>query len=178
MNERWLPVPGYEGLYEISSLGKLRSFPRQTRAGILGGKPIAGSKDEDGYIRATFSRDGKATRMYVHDVVLLAFIGPAPAGHEARHLNGHPAENDLGNLTWGTRSENAFDRTRHGTNVNRKGELHPMTSLRNEDAMEIIRMKQRGMKQRDIALIYRIGEATVSRIVNAKGWLHLNRGAE
>jgi HNH endonuclease/NUMOD4 motif len=112
--ERWIPVPGYEGFYDVSDLGRVRSLPRTTtRGGVLNPSTVTA-----GYFRVSLSRLGVITEMLVHQVVCLAFVGPRPDGLEVRHLDGNCQNNALGNLEYGTRSENAFDRVRHGTHRN------------------------------------------------------------
>lgn len=66
-----------------------------------------------GYNFVKLSRDKKAHPMYVHRLILEAFVGRRPPGMEARHLNGVPTDNRLANLCWGTHSENEADKARH-----------------------------------------------------------------
>ena len=82
--ERWLPVVGWEGLYEVSDLGRVRSLPRNTTRGrVLRANPAA-----NGYRQATVFRQGHPKSVYVHHLVAEAFIGPRPEGLEIRHLDG------------------------------------------------------------------------------------------
>jgi hypothetical protein len=122
--ERWLPVPDYEGLYEVSSYGQVWSVPRATtRGGIL--KHIV---YPNGYHFITLTRDGVQQRFPVHGLVMRAFTGPYPEGLEVRHLDGDPGNNRWapgstedeiraagGNLIYGTHSENMRDKKEHGT---------------------------------------------------------------
>lgn len=109
--EEWRPIPGFERTYEISSLGRVRSIPRPgTRGGILK-LPL----DSDGYPRMTLAQDGTATPMSVHRMVARVFIGPRPDGLEVRHLDGVANHCWVGNLTYGTGSQNILDAVRHGT---------------------------------------------------------------
>ena len=73
--------------------------------------------DPKGYYRVRFARDGKMINASVHRVVLEAFVGPCPEGHEACHNNGNPSDNRLENLRWDTKSANALDRVRDGRDV-------------------------------------------------------------
>jgi len=112
--ERWLPVIGYEGLYDVSDWGRIRSLPRRTtRGGLM--KLIADGK---GYWVVSLTREGKQRRFFVHRLVMEAFTGPLPEGMEIRHLDGDPGNNRLPNLRYGTHSENMQDTIRHGTNRN------------------------------------------------------------
>lgn len=120
--ERWLPVPGYEGFYEVSDRGGVRSVDRAiTRKGRKASDRVrrAGGvlncpQDQDGYPRASLSRDNRRCRFYVHVLVLEAFVGPRPEGMECLHGDGDPSNNRLCNLHWDTPSENQLDRVRHG----------------------------------------------------------------
>lgn len=119
MNERnspehWLPVPGYEGLYEVSDRGRVRSLPRLTASGRLGGRVLR-PRIVDGYLRVNLSKDGVAQSRKIHQLVAEAFLGPCPPGLEIRHLDGNSKNNAIWNLAYDTRSENMLDKVRHGT---------------------------------------------------------------
>lgn len=172
-HEEWRPVPGFVGLYEVSSEGRVRSLPRTTAAGTLGGRLLAPSAERNGYLRVTFSVAGKPHRNLLHRLVLLAFAGECPAGHECRHLDGDKKNCRLGNLAWGTRSQNALDRIAHGTQVVTRGERHGMTRLSDADAQSILRLRRAGTPVAEVAKRFSVGQATVSRIANGKGWKHI-----
>jgi hypothetical protein len=104
----WLPVPGYTG-YEVSDDGQVRSFKRYPSGMLLTQFPVKG-----GYFRVNLSQNGQVTKLGVHQIVMLAFEGPPPDGFEVCHGNGHPAINQRSNLSYGTSSKNARDRTTHG----------------------------------------------------------------
>lgn len=117
VNEVWRPIPGYEGCYEASDLGRIRSLPRTVRFGnyqrrIKGRtrKPV----NLGPYLAVNLSVDGKAKMRTVHQLVLEAFIGPRPHGQEACHNNGDPHDNRLENLRWDTKSANSYDALQHG----------------------------------------------------------------
>jgi HNH endonuclease/NUMOD4 motif len=116
---RWLPVPypRYEGLYEASSEGAIRSFIRVTRWGRRGGCVLKPWVQSAGYLAVSlYDAAGTRKRFYIHHLVAAAFIGPRPKGMDIRHLDGNPANNVARNLAYGTRSENARDTLHHGTN--------------------------------------------------------------
>jgi hypothetical protein len=118
--ERWLPVVGYEGYYEVSSLGNVKSKERvilcsdntirPIRERLL--KPIAASPH--GYQSVVLAKNARTKMVRVHHLVLNAFVGPREPGTECRHLNDIPDDNRLENLAWGTSSENKFDIIRNG----------------------------------------------------------------
>lgn len=114
--ERWLAVPGWEGLYEVSDRGGVRGLDRvDSRGRHCPGVLLAPFVDGVGRHQVTLTREGRRSLYRVHRLVLEAFVGPAPAGTEACHGNGQPGDNRLGNLRWDTSSENEFDKVRHGT---------------------------------------------------------------
>lgn len=115
--ERWVRVDGFER-YEVSDQGRVRSWIpwRNTplpRLIYIGSK---GRKEH----RMVILRDGggKRTQRLVHRLVLAAFVGPCPEGMEVRHVDGNPRNNHVGNLAYGTHSENERDKVRHGTHNN------------------------------------------------------------
>lgn len=106
----WLPVVGYEGLYVASSLGQVRSLPRNTTRGQL----IRQRHDPNGYLMVTLSKNGEHVTHRVHILVLTAFRGVCPFGKEGAHDDGDKDNCRLDNLFWKTRSENIRDIIRHG----------------------------------------------------------------
>jgi len=119
ITERWLPVEGYEGFYEVSDLGRVRSLRRKTASGYRGGRVLkAAPHPESGHLTLGLSVRNKATTRAVHQLVAVAFMGECPPGQEVRHKDGNPANNAASNLIYGTRSENNLDAVRHGTHWN------------------------------------------------------------
>jgi hypothetical protein len=108
----WLPVPGWEGLYEVSNTGLVRGIKR--RRGTRGGQ-LKTPLDGRGYLQLNLCRDGQPVHTFVHTLVAEAFHGPRPAGMECRHLDGDKLNNTPANLRWGTATENNLDCVRHGT---------------------------------------------------------------
>lgn len=113
--ERWLPIPGYAGAYEVSDQGRVRSLPQTTSDGRrLKAKILKGRPQRSGHLSVNLTADGVNRNARVHRLVLLAFIGSAPAGMHALHLDGNPTNNRLDNLRWGTPSQNSLDAVAHG----------------------------------------------------------------
>ena len=116
--ENWKPVPGYEGCYEVSDRGSVRSLDRVARDGKrLRGQAIAPWQMPSGHLRVGLTRNGIKRTLKVHRLVLLAFVGPPPTGMEVLHRDGDPTNNTLENLRWGTKSENSRDQLAHGTHA-------------------------------------------------------------
>ena len=121
MKEVWKAIPGYEGSYEVSDQGRVRSLDRVVACSgpVKGsytstkkGRILLPGPSNYGHLSVVLGR--RNTRM-VHDLVLRAFVGAPPKSHECLHANGVPSDNRLCNLRWGTRSENIRDSVRHGT---------------------------------------------------------------
>lgn len=124
--ERWLPIPGYEGLYEVSDHGRCRSLDRMinhSRGGLARcpGQLLNGSVDKNGRRRYRLSRNGEFKRIQAHRAVLLAFVGPAPEGTIGCHEDDDALNNHLSNLRWDTPSANSYDAIRNG--------VHPKGSM-------------------------------------------------
>lgn len=119
-DEKWAPVPDYEGLYEVSDRGRVRSLDRIVpdslgRDRALKGRvltPLKGSKGR--HLKVALSDGGKVRQHYIHRLVLEAFVGPCPEGAEACHYDDDPANNALENLRWASSSENRQDSVRNG----------------------------------------------------------------
>lgn len=119
MNETWLPVVGYEGHYEVSDQGRVRSVDRVDRRGWnrQGQLRRLSAHVTDGRPTVRLLKDGRGQTLYVHRLVLEAFVGQCPEGHECCHGNGDNQDNRLSNLRWDTRSANQFDAVKHGAHA-------------------------------------------------------------
>lgn len=116
--EVWQPIPEWEGIYEASSLGRIRSIGRIVQRGGHGmrvAETILKLNDHpSGYVRVVLSHAGSRLDDQLHAVVARAFHGPRPEGLEVRHMNGVQSDNRAANLKYGTSSENALDTVAHG----------------------------------------------------------------
>jgi hypothetical protein len=120
--EHWRGVVGYEGLYQVSDLGRVRSLDRwvkrRTNNGgwwrqFIPGKVLKSESPRCVYLGVTLRKNGSTKWFRIHRLVLGAFVGPCPEGMEGRHLDDCPTNNRLDNLAWGTRRENMADTARH-----------------------------------------------------------------
>lgn len=119
--ERWLPVVGWEGIYEVSDRGRIKSLARR----IPQGRGCRSWRDVpekirelgqfhcDGYKTILLSSNGKRVLRGVHQLVMEAFVGPRLEGMIVCHNDGNPTNNHLSNLRYDTVSANALDRERH-----------------------------------------------------------------
>ena len=134
----WRPVPGYEGSYEVSERGDVRSIPRQVRTrwgGLMSvpGVVIKGAIDASGYRRVTLHRSDTPSTKKVHRLVAFAFLGaPATSDLEVCHNDGNPLNNDWRNLRWDTRKANVADRIKHGRTYRGGRPKRPVLELAEE----------------------------------------------
>jgi hypothetical protein len=126
--EEWRPVAGFE-VYEVSNLGNVRSVDRWRRNRqslyLVRGRPVTQHALQSSHLcvylyNEAGRKENKHKRHLVHRLVLTAFRGPCPEGHEGCHIDGVPANNLLENLYWGTHSQNMLDSVRHGTHNSRQ----------------------------------------------------------
>lgn len=114
--ENWLPVVGFEGSYEVSDMGRVRSVDRlDTRGRHRRGRMRSLVIMRSGHLTVTLRVDGRRVRKLVHHLVLEAFVAPRPAGLDGCHWNDNPQDNRPENLRWDTRSANILDSVRNGT---------------------------------------------------------------
>jgi hypothetical protein len=165
----WVDIPGYEGLYQASRLGEVRSLrSSRGRGEKFGVRVLKGRPNDKGYLRVTLCRDGVKRDEYVHRLVLLAFQGPPRDGYEAGHLNGVRSDNRIENLSWVTGTENASHRILHGTAPS--GERHGGRKITAAQAAAIRAKCSAGMAQRVVAGEFGISQSQVSHIARGLQW--------
>lgn len=105
MEEIWKPIKGYEGLYEVSNLGRVKSLKRfyHTREQILKNKLT-----ENGYYRTELSKNGKRKLIGTHRIVAQTFIPNDMNKEEVNHKDGNKLNNCVDNLEWCSHSENTI----------------------------------------------------------------------
>jgi hypothetical protein len=173
MDEVWKSVVGWDGLYEVSNMGRVRSLPRVVDGGGFlyqrSGRILRERVDLSGRPRVSLCRDAKAKDFFIHALVSSAFSGPRPEpAFDACHSDGDPRNNRLDNLRWDTKKANQNDRFRHGTmHVGEKCHFAKLTSAQ---ALQIL---ADGRKQKDIAFEYGVTQQHISRIKRSASWGHI-----
>jgi HNH endonuclease/NUMOD4 motif-containing protein len=178
--ERWLPIPGYEGFYDVSDCGRVRAwFGGRWRRPLTEPK-ILSSKAKK-YPAVSLSKDGRRRNFRVHVLVLTAFVGPAPPHHEGCHEDGTKTNNRLGNLRWDTRKGNMADASRHGTTRGKsvpKGEAHVNARLTSDD-VRCIRAEPRTRNVIPmLARCFGVSVSTINKIRGRDLWAHLPEPAQ
>jgi hypothetical protein len=166
-------VVGYEGFYQVSNEGRVRSLvrllPEAHARGVRQPKKIlAFGSNKQGRLQVVLCMHAKPTRFQVHTLVLTAFKGARPSGLECRHLDGDYTNNHESNLEWGTHAQNMRDKVAHGTQA--VGEAAHRARL-TDAQVRAIRVDNRS--QRDIAKEYGVTQVSVFHIKHRKTWKHL-----
>lgn len=163
--EEWRPVVGFEGLFEVSSHGRVRSLDRWVANNpnggqrLIKGRILRGSLDKAGYRSYGLVVKQIEHRRRAHVFVAEAFIGPRPDGACIRHLDDDRTNNHVTNLAYGTHAENAADAMRNGRIP--LGKDRHGTKLTDEDVRAIRRSTE---VQRIVAERYGLTQAYVSEI--------------
>lgn len=181
MQEEWKPVTGFDGYYEVSNFGRVKtckhSFVRKD------GKPmtiperiINGSVDTKGYLQVDLKIDGKRYIRCIHRLVADAFIENPEKKDQVNHKDGNKLNNSVDNLEWVTCKENIRHAWGNHLNGPLKGEKHGNHIL-TDDAVRYIRenYKPRDKKNGMNALARKFGVSTypIYRVLKGEGWKHI-----
>lgn len=166
--EAWRPVPGFEGRYEVSDQGRIRTLSTYHN---MYGKILKPGKISSGYLGMGFRSEGKRVSISVHRLVMMAFVGPCPDGHQVAHNNGDRTDNRLENLRYATPSSNIDDRRRHGRTArgSRQG-----NSVLDEAAVKTIKaLLELGFSTGEIAHLACVSVGTIQSIKSGDNWRHV-----
>lgn len=169
--EQWRPIPGFEGFYEVSDLGRVRGVTRELRPGRIWQGRLLQQIEDAAYLCVSVHRNGTQRKINVHTLVLEAFVGPRPEGMEACHGDGNAKNNALSNLRWDTPKANHADMDRHGTRI--RGRTHPLATITEDQAREIRARYARGATQLAIAQQLGTTERIVGCVVRRETWTHI-----
>ena len=168
MNEEWRPIPGYEGMYEISDFGNVRSLDRIDSNGRRRkGVPIHTKLDGGGYCLLHICKESKRKTFRPHVMVMLVFVGSCPAGYEVNHKDGNKPNNSLSNLEYLTRSDN----DKHAFSIGLKdqaGEKNGNSRYTDDQVLEMRRLHDAGYTNKSIAKMIGCSRGNVSLVVNFK----------
>lgn len=169
--EEWRPVKGYEGLYSVSNLGRVR---REISVGCKTPRFIVIKIDRWGYRTCRLNKNAYEHTKIIHKLIAEAFIGPPPEGKpQINHKDGNKLNNFPDNLEWTNQSENMLHAYRVLGHKHSCGEKHYQAKLSDKEVLEIVRLHSAGVKTCVIARIFNIDDATVYCIVTGRNWTHV-----
>lgn len=175
LDEVWKAVPEYEGFYEVSNFGRLRSLDRtfvnqigQTRS--YRGKLIAQCLNKrTGYLQASLKKSGVERKVRIQTIVAEAFLGPKPTpDHHVCHNDGNGTNNRIENLRYDTPKGNNSDKYLHGTIP--IGVKHPQNILTEENVRDVKRRLSERQTQQSIADFYGVSRGCIKDIKSGKNW--------
>lgn len=175
--EQWKDVIGYENLYKISNIGKIKSLPKTVNRGKFGTRyreeiTLKQTFTPKGYNRIILRNNNIKKNFFTHRLVAMAFIPNPLSLPQINHINGVKDDNRVENLEWCTNSHNILHAFSTGLKKPTKGTINGMSKL-NEAQVLAIRNKDNDMLNSDIAKLYMVNTKTIRNILNRKTWSHI-----
>lgn len=162
--EEWRDIPSWEGRYQVSNLGRVKSV---SFASYKGAALLSYRDNKRGYWQVTLYERPRVEHLTIHKLVMWAFVGSRPPGMEICHGDGNRKNNSLSNLRYGTSTENKQDAIKHGTWTH--GETHPEHKLTTEEVSLIQELYSSGeYTQKNLGNKFGVCRSLVSMIVANK----------
>lgn len=175
-NEVWKPVKGYEGLYEVSNTGRVRSLFRlknnHSKKQYVGECILTNSPLINGYLRVNLSKEGVSKQYFIHRLVAQHFLANPKNKRTINHKDGNPKNNDVSNLEWATDYENIHHAMDTGL-MDYKGSGNPMSKLTESDVRKIKMGLMMGIKQKELGEIFNVAQSHISMINTGREWQHI-----
>lgn len=171
--ERWLPIADWEGLYEVSDLGRVRGVDRfvgDRYRRLQRGRVVRFAPDKDGYHMVFLYRDGRPHARKVHRLVLQAFVGPAD-GRCALHRNDIRNDNRLSNLYWGDALRNHLDSVARGTF--KFGSAHANSKLTESAVRDLRALRKTGASWNFLARRFGVTTRAIRYAARGQTWRHV-----
>lgn len=185
--EIWKDIPGYEGVYQISNIGRVKSLSRYVARGraknpnVLLPERILAIKINRGGYQVVHLRTNKNLYPTVHKLVAMVFIDNPLGKPTVNHINGIKADNRVENLEWSTHSEQMIHAIETGLYVQpdiskytTRGSANPISKIKEEDIPEIKRMRESGATYKSIGEHFGLGISQVFRICKNQSWNWMN----
>lgn len=176
VDEVWRDIPEYEGFYQVSNLGSVRSCDRRVErlAGkhkdrFVSGVTMKASLDSSGYPMVGLSKQSRNKSIAIHRLVALAFLGNKPEGYQVNHIDGNKLNNFVGNLEYCSRTENIRHAFALGL-ISHKGAKSSFAKLKESDVLVIRERLANGHTQTSIAKDYGVTQANISCIKKGLTW--------
>jgi hypothetical protein len=165
----WRPIEGFDGRYEISSCGEVRSWVNNRWGRARKSRLLRSATKQSGHRFVNISNaDGKRTNLTLHALVAKTFIGPRPDGLEVCHGDGTPTNNCVENLRYDTHENNSADMVAHDRSP--RGQRNGQAVLTSEQVVAIVAAVRSGRTHQRVAADYSVSRMTVSNIINGRAW--------
>ena len=171
----WKSVLGFEGYYEISENGIIKSLEKEvnnskTTKRVVKERIRKPYVTKKGYVQIMLSKHKINYKFYIHRLVAINFIDNPDNKLEVNHIDGNKQNNHVSNLEWCTRSENNKHSFSIGLKKATKGSLSGMSKLTEEEVLEI---RNSNLSRRELRLKYKVGTTTIQGILTRKSWQHI-----
>lgn len=176
MNEIWKDIEGYEGLYQVSSMGRVRGLKRfsyrkdGSRPYPRAVKIKAIQKSISGYSMVQLWKNGKSKFCTAHRLVALAFIPNPKNLPQVNHKDLNKENNCVSNLEWIDGNGNMKHAKEHGRIKGSPGGKHYLAKLTAENVHHI---RRKEMSHCEYARLYKVDPSTVHNVCSGKTWKHL-----
>lgn len=175
-DEEWRDVVGYEGSYQVSDIGRVKSVPRVykmkdgRRKNIKKEIIMKFDIDKDGYFKIGLREKGKQRNFFIHRLVAQAFIKNPENKPQVNHIDGIKTNNSITNLEWVTHQENRTHAAENGLVPDQWGCKNPNVKI-SESKVRIIReLNKKGVKYSEISEIVGTSVSNVKNIIFGKTW--------
>ena len=182
--EVYVDIPGYEGYYQVSSHGKVRSLDRviKEKTGktqTIKGRVLKQRINPGGYYYIGLGKNGIKATFAIHQLVAQAFIPNPDSKPTVNHIDGNKLNNSLANLEWATYSENLSHAYKTGlrraVSIKAVGTKNYKRKLKPEQVIEIKRLLATGnLTHKEIAIKFGVARSTITEIKSGRRWKHLN----
>jgi len=167
--EIWKDIPNYEGLYQASSYGQIKSLINNRNN--YREKILRQTKDKDGYFKVILSKNKHPKSFRVHRLIYETFNTYIPFNMVCRHMDGNNQNNCIENLAIGTVSDNEKDKIKHGTH--NKGSRNGRSKINNLIVRIIRHLIKYDMSEEYIGKIFGVSHSIISMIKLNKIWTHV-----
>lgn len=174
----WRDIAGYEGLYQISDTGRVLSLQRTIYRcdGVphrVRQREMKISRQKNGYMNVRLSYQGNETNKCIHRLVATAFIENPNGLPQVNHVDCDKTNNHVGNLEWCTERHNIHHAHQNGLMNPCRGENHWQSKLKEEDVIEIVRLRGVGYTIKQIGDMFGCGDSIITKILHGKAWCHI-----
>ena len=178
LKEEWKDIKDYEGYYQVSDLGKIRSVDRFVVHSKNGNKAFKKGKVfavgfTNKALIVALSKNGIKKSFLIYRIVAQQFIPNPENKPEVNHKDGNRLNNKVSNLEWMTRSENEKHAYDTGLYTSRKGIDHPMSITNESDVIEMRKLYNEGVSKKQLATDFKMEYSNVCKIIKRKAWVHI-----